>query len=127
MEKPKFEFQKLELPKRVNYPIEPQSTDEKVDNGLFMDTDDAPKISTAKNKQATYVFFMLFTLIGLGLIYYIHEWNDTLRSILKNTEKQTKVRELSKNQQKEAINPSINVKNTTKNQFISIIMTQLSF
>lgn len=88
MKRHPFEFHKLELPKQISE--EYQSTNDKVDNDIFMDFHKTPYIQ--QSKPFPYGYLILFTIIGLMAGFYAHEWRDYwIKSIKKhqNSENQS--------------------------------------
>jgi hypothetical protein len=88
LEKPKFEFQKLELPKQLNY--RHQSTEDKTEN--------ATKTVGTKPKPSSYGYLPLFTVICLTTGYYVHNSTNWLQLI--NAEILPKTLILAHNQKK---------------------------
>jgi hypothetical protein len=83
LEKPKFEFQQLELPKHLSSSL-PQQPNKKTDDGFRVDTCERYTLNTHKTnkKQLPYGYFILFTTIGLITGYFIHHWQSTLNNTL---------------------------------------------
>ncbi len=98
MEKPKFEFEKLELPK----PVSSSENYHLIKNdGTFMDSN---VISTKKHKLFPFVYLIPFTIIGLVAGYYARELNNTDWKFTINGKISPKVEQLVLNSTKNTVN-----------------------
>lgn len=85
MEKHKFEFQKLELPKQISSSTIPQHPNQQTDDGLTMSVGDTntPHAQIANKTKFPYGYLILFTIIGLVSGYFTHQWQSSLHQTSK--------------------------------------------
>jgi hypothetical protein len=79
LEKPKFEFQQLELPKHLSSSM-PKTPNEKNDVDFRANISDKYTGNTSKahKKYMLLGYFFLFTFLGIIAGYFLHQWQLTL-------------------------------------------------